>query len=62
MKWEIVKLGLEVNAPLDLCWSCYEAGELHCGHCGPCFMRRTAFEINGVPEVIKYADEEETTK
>lgn len=54
MKHEIVKLGLEVEAPLDLTWSCYKQGEKHCGVCGPCFMRRTAFAINGAEEVIEY--------
>lgn len=58
MKHEIVAKGLEVNAPLDLTWSCYRAGEQHCGTCGPCYMRRKAFEINGAPEVIKYLNEE----
>lgn len=55
MKHEIVALGLQVGAPLHLTWSCYRAGELHCGQCGPCYMRRTAFTINNVPEVINYA-------
>lgn len=54
MKHEIVKLGLEIGAPLDLTWSCYDNGSLHCGICGPCFMRKTAFQINHKPEVIKY--------
>jgi 7-cyano-7-deazaguanine synthase len=54
MKHEIVKLGLENGAPLDLTWSCYEAGEKHCGRCGPCFMRKTAFKINKAQEVIEY--------
>jgi 7-cyano-7-deazaguanine synthase len=54
MKHEIVKLGLKVDAPLHLTWSCYEAGKLHCGVCGPCYMRRTAFAINDTPEVINY--------
>jgi 7-cyano-7-deazaguanine synthase len=57
MKHEIVALGLQLGAPLHLTWSCYRAGEQHCGTCGPCFMRRTAFEINGAPEVIRYANE-----
>lgn len=47
MKHEIVKLGLELGAPMHLTWSCYHGGDKHCGHCGPCFMRRTAFERNG---------------
>lgn len=54
MKHEIVKRGLEVDAPLDLTWSCYNDGERHCGDCGPCFMRKTAFEINDADEVIDY--------
>jgi 7-cyano-7-deazaguanine synthase len=58
MKHEIVALGKEVGAPMELTWSCYRAGELHCGKCGPCFMRRRAFEINGFPEVIQYKDQQ----
>jgi len=54
MKKDIVKLGLELNAPLHLTWSCYEDDDLHCGECGPCFMRKTAFAILNEPEVIKY--------
>ncbi len=57
MKHEIVRLGLDLGAPLHLTWSCYRAGEHHCGKCGPCFMRRTAFKINGTDEVIHYEDE-----
>lgn len=55
MKHEIVKLGLELGAPLHATWSCYRNGEKHCGTCGPCHMRRTAFQINNAKEVIDYA-------
>lgn len=55
MKHEIVELGVRVKAPMHLTWSCYKNGDLHCGKCGPCFMRRKAFEINNIPEVIEYA-------
>lgn len=58
MKHEIVALGHAINAPMAKTWSCYRAGAIHCGTCGPCFMRRTAFEINGLPELIKYECEE----
>ena len=54
MKHEIVALGKEVNAPMHLTWSCYKNEKLHCGKCGPCFMRMTAFEINDFNEVIEY--------
>jgi 7-cyano-7-deazaguanine synthase len=52
MKHEIVKLGLELKAPLEHTWSCYRGGERHCGECGPCFMRRTAFERNGAKDPV----------
>jgi len=52
MKHEIVKLGIEVNAPLEHTWSCYNNAVRHCGHCGPCFMRRTAFEMNGAKDPV----------
>ncbi len=58
MKHEIVALGKQVGAPMHLTWSCYRAGEVHCGTCGPCYMRRKAFEINNLPEVISYKDEQ----
>lgn len=54
MKHEIVALGHKLGAPMHLTWSCYRAGTLHCGTCGPCYMRRKAFEINGLDEVINY--------
>lgn len=54
MKHEIVKLGHKVGAPLHLTWSCYKHGKKHCGKCGPCYMRKTAFEINGLDEVLEY--------
>ena len=46
MKHEIVALGLRLGVPYELTWSCYHGGEIHCGDCGPCFMRETAFERN----------------
>lgn len=57
MKHEIVRDGLAVAAPMDLTWSCYRNGEHHCGTCGPCMMRKTAFQINGLKDVIQYEDE-----
>jgi len=54
MKHEIVRLGLEIAAPLHLTWSCYKGGEHHCGDCGPCYMRRKAFTMNGVEDAMPY--------
>ncbi len=55
VKHEIVRMGIELDAPLDLCWSCYESGDIHCGNCGPCFLRKTAFKINGLTDMIPYS-------
>jgi 7-cyano-7-deazaguanine synthase len=55
MKHEIVKLGTSIGAPINLTWSCYEGGLVHCGRCGPCYMRRKAFEINGLTDPTAYA-------
>lgn len=52
MKHEIVKLGVDLGAPLDVTWSCYRDGKKHCGACGPCFMRRTAFARNGLQDPV----------
>lgn len=54
MKHEIVKLGLTNGTPFELTWSCYEGGLYHCGRCGPCYMRKKAFEINGKKDPLTY--------
>lgn len=55
MKHEIVALGERLGAPMGLTWSCYRSGPLHCGTCGPCFMRRTAYKINNLRDPLQYA-------
>ena len=58
MKHEIVKLGLQLGIPYEKTWSCYEPGvEKHgklqpCNACGPCYMRRVAFEINNTKDPL----------
>lgn len=54
MKHEIVALGHSLDAPMHLTWSCYRAGQQHCGTCGPCYMRRKAFEINKLIDPLEY--------
>lgn len=54
MKHEIVRFGLDNGAPFHLTWSCYRGGEKHCGRCGPCFMRRTAFARNALVDPVDY--------
>ena len=47
-KGEIVRLALEVEAPLALTWSCYEGGPLPCGGCDSCLLRAKGFQEAGV--------------
>jgi 7-cyano-7-deazaguanine synthase len=54
-KAEIVRLGLECNAPLDLTWSCYREEQAACGACESCILRLRAFAAAGVPDPISYA-------
>ncbi len=54
-KKEIVALGLELAAPLDLTWSCYSGTEVACGVCESCVLRLRAFEQAGVRDPIPYA-------
>ncbi len=43
-KREIVRLGRELGAPLDLCWPCYEGGPILCGVCESCRRFQRAME------------------
>ncbi len=53
-KHEIVRLGLEVGAPFDLTWSCYQREDLACGTCESCVLRRRAFEAAGARDPVEY--------
>ena len=54
-KNDIVQLGLELGAPLDLTWSCYSREDRACGVCDSCTLRLRAFEAAGVKDPISYA-------
>ena len=54
-KSEIVKRGLELGAPLQLTWSCYQSEDRACGHCDSCALRLRAFVEAGVVDPIRYA-------
>jgi 7-cyano-7-deazaguanine synthase len=54
-KAEIVRLGLELNAPFDLTWSCYSHEDRACGVCDSCMLRLRAFAAEGVQDPIPYA-------
>ena len=50
----IVRLGLEVGAPLELTWSCYQDGLRACGRCSSCRLRLKGFAAAGLPDPIPY--------
>jgi 7-cyano-7-deazaguanine synthase len=54
-KAEIIRLGVEMGAPLGLTWSCYRAGERACGTCDSCALRLRAFREAGLEDPIPYA-------
>ena len=55
-KEEIVKLGVEVGAPMELSYSCYKGGDKHCGVCESCMRRKRAFKQLGIDDLTEYED------
>ena len=55
-KAEIVRLGLELHAPFDLTWSCYQREDRACGVCDSCVLRLRAFGEAGAQDPIPYAE------
>jgi 7-cyano-7-deazaguanine synthase len=43
-KRAILRLGLELRAPLSIVWSCYRSGERMCGRCASCRRLRAALD------------------
>ena len=54
-KSAIVRRGLELNAPLQLTWSCYQSEDRACGRCDSCALRLRAFREAGAHDPIAYA-------
>src|ERR1035437_2514020 len=53
-KAEIVRRGIELDAPLNLTWSCYRSETLACGTCDSCALRLRGFQQAGVNDPIPY--------
>ncbi len=54
-KVEIIRRGVELAAPLELTWSCYQSSSLACGRCDSCALRLRAFCEAGLTDPISYA-------
>ena len=54
-KAEIVRLGVELGAPLHVSWSCYSGEAEACGRCESCALRLWAFAEAGERDAISYA-------
>ena len=53
-KRDIVKRGMELQAPFHLTWSCYRETDAACGVCDSCALRLKAFQEAGVDDPIAY--------
>jgi len=53
-KAEIIKKGIELNAPLHLTWSCYQNEDEACGICDSCALRLRGFQMAGIEDPIPY--------
>lgn len=53
-KKEIVKMGVKINAPLHLSYSCYMGQKQHCGICESCMRRKRAFREAEIEDRVKY--------
>jgi len=53
-KQDIVELGVDLDAPLDRTWTCYQGGEVQCGRCDACQLRREGFEDAGYEDPVAY--------
>lgn len=57
-KTKIVETGIDLKAPLNLSWSCYEGGPQACGECDSCQLRLRAFAEAGAKDPIPYRSKE----
>jgi 7-cyano-7-deazaguanine synthase len=51
-KAEIVKLGLRLNVPYEMTWSCYRGEEEPCTSCPTCIERQEAFALNDAADPL----------
>ena len=49
-----MKKGIELNAPFELTWSCYQNEDEACGECDSCALRLRGFQEAGFEDPIPY--------
>ncbi|MDD2420653.1 MAG: 7-cyano-7-deazaguanine synthase QueC [Heliobacteriaceae bacterium] len=53
-KFGIIRLALQLRAPLHLTHTCYQGEAPACGHCAGCRQRLAGFQAVGVPDPLPY--------
>ena len=53
-KWQIVSKGIDLGAPLDRTWSCYQNEDEACGVCDSCALRLRGFQKIGIEDPLPY--------
>lgn len=53
-KSEIIRKAVQLGAPLERTWSCYQSEEEACGICDSCVLRLRAFAEAGIADPIAY--------
>ena len=56
-KAEIIKEGMDLEAPLHLTWSCYKNEEEACGECDSCALRLRGFQTLSKEDPIPYVEQ-----
>lgn len=55
-KREIVLKGLDLEAPFDRTWSCYQSEDEACGICDSCALRLRGFQQAGIEDPLPYRE------
>ena len=51
-KADILRMGLEMQVPYELTWSCYRGEDMPCRSCPTCIEREEAFSLNGMMDPL----------